>query len=129
MSDDHSNFKRVLASIGLCILVSVVYAGFFEDWLDDYLGDGFGPYYIPVGLLLFFLGAILYLRYEEEQAREKGRKVYHWFSKETHDLWNSMDTKGKAVYVFGWIIVTIIGVVLAWYALIFSVGWFFSQVP
>jgi hypothetical protein len=40
-----------------------------------------------------------------------------------------MDTKGKAVYVFGWIVVTIIGVVLAWYALIFSVGSFFSQVP
>ena len=129
MSDDHSNFKRVLASIGLCILVSLVYAGIFEDWLDDYLSDEFSPFYMPAGLILFFLGAFLYLGHEEEQARKKERKVYHWFSKETHELWNSMDTKGKAVYVFGWIVVTIIGVVLAWYALIFSVGSFFSQVP
>lgn len=85
-----------------------------------------------IGVVVFvgYFLVIIFRALRLEMARDHPGKVHdNLFSKETHDLWNSMDTKGKAVYVFGWIIVTIIGVVLAWYALIFSVGWFFSQVP
>ena len=85
-----------------------------------------------IGVVVFvgYFLVILFRAFRLEMARDHSGKVHdNLFSKETHDLWNSMDTKGKAVYVLGWIIVTIIGVVLAWYALIFSVGWFFSQVP
>ena len=128
MSHDRLTLRVALGGIGFFILF-IAPAVIFGDWLVVHLSDEFSPYYMPAGLILFFLGAFLYLGHEEDQARKKERKVYRWFSKETHELWNSMDIKGKAVYVFGWIIVTIIGVVLAWYALIFSVGSFFSQVP
>ena len=127
MSDDHLTLRGVLVSIGLSILVFFVFSGSLGDWLDDYLSDEFSP--LAVVLFVVFLGGALYVEYQKEQAREKEGKIHHWFSKETHELWNSMDTKGKVVHLLGYIIATIIAVVLAWYALIFSVGWFFSQVP
>ena len=128
MSHDRLTLRVALGGIGFFILF-IAPAVIFGDWLVVHLSDEFSPYYMPAGLILFFLGAFLYLGHEEELARKKGKKVYHWFPKETHELWNSMDTKGKVVYVLGYIIATILGVVLAWYAVIFSVGWFFSQVP
>ena len=128
MSHDRLTLRVALGGIGFFILF-IAPAVIFGDWLVVHLSDEFSPYYMPAGLILFFLGAFLYLGHEEEQATKKGQKVYHWFPKETHELWNSMDTKGKVVYVLGYIIATFVAIVLAWYALIFSVGWFFLQVP
>ena len=128
MSHDRLTLRVVLGGIGFFILF-IAPAVIFGDWLVVHLSDEFSPYFMPAGLILFFLGAFLYLGHEEEQARKKGKKVYHLFPKETHELWNSMDTKGKVVYVLGYIIATFVAIVLAWYALIFSVGWFFLQVP
>lgn len=121
MANDHYTFKGLLASIGLFILVSFVFAGFF----DDYLSDESSPFVVV--LFLVFLGVALYVEYQKEQAKEKEGKGYHWFSKETHDLWNSKDTKGKVVYVLGNIMVAIISVVLVVGVFFILVAWFFSQ--
>ena len=126
MSDDHLTFKGVLGSIGLLILVSLVYDVFLDDWLDDYLSDESSPLGVAFGLV--FLGVILYLEYQKKQTAEKEGDGYYWFSKETHELWNSKDTKGKIVYVLGNILVAIIAIVLTVGVLLILAAWFFSQV-
>lgn len=124
MGDDRLSLGGVMGSIVLFILISIAWAAM---GLDDYLSDEFSP--LAVVLFVVFLGGALYFEYQKEQGREKEGNVHHWFSKETHELWNSKDTKGKIVYVLGHVLAAIIAVVLAWYALLFSAGWFFSQVP
>ena len=64
MPDDHLTFKGVLGSIGLLILVSLVYAVFLDDWLDDYLSDESSPLGVALGLV--FLGVILDLEYQKK---------------------------------------------------------------
>ena len=126
MPDDHLTFKGVLGSIGLWILVSLVYAVFLDDWLDDYLSDESSPLGVAFGLV--FLGVILYLEYQKKQTAEKEGDGYYWFSKETHEFWNSKDTKGKIVYVLGNILVAMIAIVLTVGVLLILAAWFFSQV-
>jgi hypothetical protein len=125
MSDDHLTLRGVLVSIGLSILVFFVFAGSFGDWLDDYVSDEFSP--LAVVLFVVFLGGVLYVEYQREQTREKEGKVHHWFSKETHELWNSKDTKGKVVYVLVNIIAAIIGILLAIYLFLTLAFWFFCS--
>jgi putative Ca2+/H+ antiporter (TMEM165/GDT1 family) len=127
MSDDHLTLREVLVSIGLSILLFFVFSGSFGDWLDDYLSDEFSP--LAVVLFVVFLGVILYLEYQKKQTAEKEGDGHYWFSKETHELWNSKNTKGKIVYVLGYIIATIIAVVFAFAIMFFLLAWFYSQVP
>lgn len=126
MPDDHLTFKGVLGSIGFLILVSLVYAVFLDDWLDDYLSDESSPLGVALGLVI--LGVILYLEYQKKQTAEKEGDGHYWFSKETHELWNSKNTKGKIVYVLGNIVVAMVAIVLTVGVLFILAAWFFSQV-
>jgi len=75
---------------------------------------------------LVVTGVILYFEYQKKQNAEKEGDGYYWFSKETHELWNSKDTKGKLVYVLGNILVALIAIALAVGVLLILVAWFFS---
>jgi hypothetical protein len=81
------------------------------------------------GVVVFvgYLAAVLYREYRLQKAKEASGNHYHWFSKETHELWNSKDTKGKVVYVLGNIIAAIIGILLAIYLFLTLAFWFFCS--
>ena len=68
MTNDRLTFGGVLSGIVLFILISVLYAVFLEDGLDDYLSDEFSP--LAVVIFVVFWGGVLYVEYQKGQNRE-----------------------------------------------------------
>lgn len=122
MTDDDEPFGREMLSqiLAWCILPVM--------GLASEIGG-----FIGVMMVVGYLAAVLYREYRLEKAKEASGDPYHWFSKETHALWNSLDTKGKVLFILGravsFIIKLALAVVLVVGAFMFVVAWFYSQVP
>ena len=89
--------------------------------------------FIGVMMVVGYLAAVLYREYRLEKAKEASGNPYHWFSKETHALWNSLDTKGKVLFILGKAVLFIIALALAVILIVgipyLMLAWFYSQVP